>query len=139
MKNDIHRLVTHVPCITELVDGVLLHSMAIPSKQYYVNYEQITYKLIAPRWMDTQTTYHIGPYPKVVAEFILEHWLHRLEYVDSTQFYVVKRQKLALKPREDSIEGPTPTPEQLQLLVVDAMLKPLEVYRYVTNLQEVDS
>lgn len=120
--------------LTEVVKRVLLKAVTIPSRSYYVNYDVRT---VIRRDKSYLYKYHVGPYPKLLAQFLLEHWVptqvHSGE--DSYREYIASK-TLCLKPKKGSIEGPAPTKADMEHLLMGTLVGPLEVYRELLALPE---
>lgn len=119
---------THIfNALREVVGRVLLKAVTVPSRPYYINYDVRT---VIGRDKSTLYKYHVGPYPKLLAEFLLVHWvptqLHR-----GRHYYkeYVAAKTLCLKPKKGSIEGPAPTKAEMEYLLMGTLVEPLEVYR----------
>lgn len=126
--------------IHEVIDGVFDNSVAIPTRPYYVNYDMKVSNYIAGKGSySTTTRYHIGPYPKLVAEFLLEHWVptHNTPYGPHRDYHcVVRAESIALKPKRDTVIGTPPSREQMEVLLLSVLVKPLEIYRALQEQRE---
>lgn len=120
--------------LKEVVKRILLQSVTVPARPYYVNYDVRT---VIRRDKSYLYKYHVGPYPKLLAEFVLEHWvptqLHRGE--DFYREYIAAK-TLCLKPKKGSVEGPAPTKSEIERLLMNSLVEPLEVYRELLALPE---
>jgi hypothetical protein len=126
--------------VHEVVDRVLQFAVSVPTRDYYVNYDLKTHNFIPGKgstW--TISKYHIGPYHKVLAEFLMNHWVRT--QADTTKpanwgmgYTLIHTASISLKPKRDSIMGPAPTKEHMQALLLSALVGPLEVYREIQHL-----
>src|SRR4028119_2388211 len=88
--------------LKEVANRVLLKAMTVPARPYYVNYD---IKTILPRDYGTRTEvviykYHVGPYPKIVARFLLEHWVGLQVLTDTYYPEQLVAKTLCLKPKK---------------------------------------
>jgi hypothetical protein len=123
--------------LREVVGRVLLEAVTVPARPYYVNYDV---RVVIGRDKSYLYKYHVGPYPKLLAEFLLEHWvptqLHRGK--DYYKEYIASK-TLCLKPKKGSIEGPAPTKAEIEHLLMSTLVEPLEVYRELLTLRETEN
>jgi hypothetical protein len=120
--------------LKEVVARVLLKAVTVPARSYYINYDVRT---VIRRDKSYLYKYHVGPYSKLLAQFLLEHWvptqLHR--GADDYKEYIAAK-TLCLKPKKGSIEGPAPTKAEIEYLLMGTLVEPLEVYRELLALGE---
>jgi hypothetical protein len=123
--------------LNKLIHGVLIESVPIPTRPYYVNYDVTVFNYTNNGCAYVKSSYYIGPYPKLLAEFLLEHWAYILNTgIHSTALcpYNNYNSKLlgatiALKPKKGTVMGVAPTKEQIKALLLPAIVRQLEVYR----------
>ena len=123
--------------LKEVVSRVLLKAVSVHTRPYYINYDV---RVVIARDKSYLYKYHVGPYPKLLAEFLLQHWvptqLHRGR--DYYKEYIASK-TLCLKPKKGSIEGPTPTKVEIEHLLMGTLVQPLEVYRELLALGETQN
>ena len=122
-----------------VIARVLLKAVTVPARPYYVNYD---IKTVLRRDCGTRTEtviykYHVGPYPKIIARFLLEHWVSLQVLSNEVYPEQLVAKTLCLKPKKGSIEGPAPTKAEIEHLLMSTLVEPLEVYRELLALPEV--
>jgi hypothetical protein len=123
--------------LNELIHGVLIKSVPIPTKPYYVNYDVCVCNYTNNGGAYVRSSYYIGPYPKLLAEFLLQHWVGTLNtglYSPTFSASHSHNTKLlgatiALKPKRGALIGDTPTKEEIKALLLPTIVRQLEVYR----------
>ena len=123
--------------LIELIHGVLIQSVPIPTRPYYVNYDVTVCNYTLNGAAYVKSSYYIGPYPKLMAEFLLEHWvgtlntgLYSLTFSASHSYNTkLLGATIAMKPKYSTVLGVAPTKEQIKALLLPAIVRQLEVYR----------
>lgn len=117
----------NVEPVYELVDRLVVGSVSLPdSRHWYVNYCQETQ---AHRASITDSIY-LGPYPVVLARFIAEVWVPRVNhYTEGVGSLRHLKPTLSIKPRKGSTKGAGPTKGELEALILQRVSEHLDTYR----------